>query len=83
MLAVFQNPANLTWLAHRPALFNLPPAGWAERIQSTLMRVAPPGLTHVTTQMCGSCANENAMKQVYIAVANARRAATGLAGPTA
>ena len=47
------------------------------------MRVAPPGLTHVTTQMCGSCANENAMKQVYIAVANARRAATGLAGPTA
>ena len=26
MLAVFQNPANLTWLAHRPALFNLPPS---------------------------------------------------------
>ena len=82
MLDVFRDPANLTWLAHRPALFNLPPAGWAERIQSTLMRVAPPGLTHVTTQMCGSCANENAMKQVYIAVANARRAADGLAGPT-
>jgi len=27
-------------------------------------------------------AEENAMKQVYIAVANARRAADGLAGPT-
>ena len=77
MLRVFQDPANLAMLAHRPALFNLPPAGWAERIQSTLMSVAPPGLTHVTTQMCGSCANENAMKQVYIAVAEARRKASG------
>ena len=25
MLDVFRDPANLTWLAHRPALFNLPP----------------------------------------------------------
>ena len=72
-----QDPANLAMLAHRPALLNVPPAGWAERIQSTLMAVAPPGLTHVTTQMCGSCANENAMKQVYIATANARRRAAG------
>jgi 4-aminobutyrate aminotransferase/(S)-3-amino-2-methylpropionate transaminase len=82
MLRVFQDPVNLAMLAHRPALFNLPPAGWPERIQSTLMSVAPPGLTHVTTQMCGSCANENAMKQVYIAVAEAKRAAAGRSAPT-
>lgn len=80
MLRVFQDPANLAMLAHRPALFNLPPAGWPERIQSTLMSVAPRGMTHVTTQMCGSCANENAMKQVYIAVAEARREAAGRPG---
>lgn len=82
MLRVFQDPANLAMLAHRPALFNLPPSGWAERIRSVLMSVAPPGLTHVTTQMCGSCANENAMKQVYIAVAEGRRRAAGRAEPT-
>jgi len=36
----------------------------------------------VTTQMCGSCANENAMKAVYIAVAEARRAEAGCTEPT-
>ena len=47
MLAVFQNPANLSLLAHRPALGNAPPAGWAQRLRSTLLSVAPKGLTHV------------------------------------
>jgi hypothetical protein len=50
MLAVFQNPANLSLLAHRPALGNAPPAGWAQRLRSTLLSVAPKGLTHV--QVC-------------------------------
>lgn len=50
MLAVFQRPENLSVLAHRPALGNAPPAGWAQRLRDTLLKVAPKGLTHV--QVC-------------------------------
>ncbi|CAG2063337.1 unnamed protein product, partial [Timema podura] len=28
--------------------------------------VAPPGLDNVNTMMCGSCANENAYKNIFI-----------------
>lgn len=31
-----------------------------------LHQVAPPGLKHVTTMMCGSCSNENALKNIFI-----------------
>lgn len=43
MLAVFQDPKNLSLLAHRPALGNLPPETWPSRLNDVLMSVrAPP-----------------------------------------
>ena len=30
------------------------------------LQYAPPGMSQVTTMMCGSCANENAMKAAFI-----------------
>eukprot|EP00241_Pyramimonas_parkeae_P001964 CAMPEP_0114246170 /NCGR_PEP_ID=MMETSP0058-20121206/12308_1 /TAXON_ID=36894 /ORGANISM="Pyramimonas parkeae, CCMP726" /LENGTH=483 /DNA_ID=CAMNT_0001359315 /DNA_START=282 /DNA_END=1734 /DNA_ORIENTATION=+ len=73
MLAVFQDPKNLSLLAHRPALGNAPPAGWAQRLSQTLLSVAPKGLAHVQTMMCGSCANENAFKAAFIAAQEKKR----------
>ena len=73
MLAVFQDPANLGLLAHRPALGNAPPTGWAQRVADTLLSCAPAGLGHVVPMMCGSCANENAYKAAFIAAASRRR----------
>ena len=74
MLEVFQNPANHSLLAHRPALGNAPPADWVNRLKSTLLSVAPKGLTHVQPMMCGSCANENAFKAIFIAFQERKRA---------
>jgi 4-aminobutyrate aminotransferase/(S)-3-amino-2-methylpropionate transaminase len=66
MTAVFTNPDNLPLLAQRPCLGMLPPADWTERIENTLVRVAPKGLTDAMTMMCGSCSNENAYKAAFI-----------------
>jgi len=73
MLAALRDDENVGVLAHRPALGNNPPVGWDQRVARTLMRVAPEGLTRATTMACGACANEHAMKAVFIAAANARR----------
>lgn len=66
MIAALQHPKNLSLLIHRPALGNLPPADWVDRIEKTLLSVAPKGLSQVTTMMCGSCSNENAYKQAMM-----------------
>lgn len=73
MLAAMRDEANVGILAHRPALGNNPPIGWDDRVARTLMRVAPKGLMRATTMACGACANEHAMKAVFISAANARR----------
>lgn len=36
-------------------------------------QVAPPGLSHITTMMCGSCSNENAFKNIFIWYAGKQR----------
>ncbi|CAD1481044.1 unnamed protein product [Heterotrigona itama] len=36
-------------------------------------QIAPPGLSHATTMMCGSCSNENAFKTIFIWYAEKRR----------
>lgn len=78
MLAALRDEANIGLLAHRPALGNNPPVGWEARVERTLMRVAPKGLSRATTMACGACANEHAMKAVFISAANARRAGAGI-----
>lgn len=37
-----------------------------ELLNKSLMAVAPPGMQHVQTMMCGACSDENAVKQAMI-----------------
>ena len=73
LIKAMTDPRNLSMLIHRPSLGNLPPSDWNERLDKSLLAVAPKGLTQVTTMMCGSCSNENAYKQAMMwYMANAR-----------
>lgn len=62
----FQDPKNMHVLTNRPALGVIPPADWPNELSDMLEKMAPPGLTEVTTMACGSCANENAFKVCFI-----------------
>jgi len=73
-IKAMQDPKNMAHLVNRPALGNLPSKDWVDRLRSTLLSVAPPGLAHVQTMSCGSCANENALKMVFIAYMRRKRA---------
>ncbi len=66
MIAAITDPRNLSMLMHRPSLGNLPPSDWVDRLNNTLLAVAPKGLNQVQTMMCGSCSNENAYKQAMM-----------------
>ncbi|XP_050074492.1 4-aminobutyrate aminotransferase, mitochondrial [Anopheles maculipalpis] len=66
LLNVFRDEHNLSTLINRPALGVFPGEDWPNRLQNVLMSVAPVGLDHVTTMMCGSCSNENAFKNIFI-----------------
>ncbi|ETO28347.1 hypothetical protein RFI_08789 [Reticulomyxa filosa] len=66
MQEVFTNPDNMHWLVNRPALGNLPPIEFPEKIKQTLMSVAPKGLDQVQLMMCGTCSNENALKHAMM-----------------
>lgn len=69
-------------LINRPALGVFPGEDWPKKIENLLKTVnylkirelllknifqVSPGLPNITTMMCGSCANENAMKNIFIA----------------
>lgn len=56
------NPEWNSLMVNRPALGVLPPAEWPQLLENTFLSVAPPGMNHVFTAMCGSCANETAYK---------------------
>uniref|UniRef100_A0A1I8JRI3 4-aminobutyrate--2-oxoglutarate transaminase n=1 Tax=Macrostomum lignano TaxID=282301 RepID=A0A1I8JRI3_9PLAT len=43
-----------------------PPSDWVDRLNASLLSVAPKGLSRVQTMMCGSCANENAIKMLFM-----------------
>ncbi|XP_038120077.1 4-aminobutyrate aminotransferase, mitochondrial [Culex quinquefasciatus] len=66
LLNVFKDDYNLKTLVNRPALGVFPGEDWPAKLQNVLMSVAPTGLDHVTTMMCGSCSNENAFKNIFI-----------------
>jgi len=51
---------------NRPALGNMPPRNFVERLHNALLSIAPKGLSHVQTMACGSCSNENAYKVIFI-----------------
>jgi 4-aminobutyrate aminotransferase / (S)-3-amino-2-methylpropionate transaminase len=44
----------------------VPNASWKQTLTDSLLKVAPNGLSNVFTAMCGSCANEIAMKAAFI-----------------
>uniref|UniRef100_A0A183CLS2 4-aminobutyrate--2-oxoglutarate transaminase n=1 Tax=Globodera pallida TaxID=36090 RepID=A0A183CLS2_GLOPA len=50
----------------RPALGAFPRTDFADLIANSLLRVAPRGLSHVQTMLCGTSANENAIKTAFI-----------------
>ncbi|GAA5881525.1 hypothetical protein JCM16303_005692 [Sporobolomyces ruberrimus] len=52
---------------NRPALGSFPNAEWSRTINEGLLSVAPKGTPHLFTQMCGSCANEGALKAAFMA----------------
>lgn len=73
MIQAMQNPENLSYLVNRPALGNLPPVDWVNRLEKSIMSVAPKGMPEVNTMMCGSCSVENAMKSAFLAYRNRER----------
>ncbi|XP_026758126.2 4-aminobutyrate aminotransferase, mitochondrial [Galleria mellonella] len=66
LLTAFEDQHNLRALVNRPALGVFPSADWPERLRNVLLSVAPQGLDHIATMMCGSCSNENAYKAVFM-----------------
>lgn len=52
---------------NRPALGSFPPGNWDEIVSGGLLKVAPRGLDQLFTMMCGSCANEGALKAAFFA----------------
>ncbi|KRT80000.1 hypothetical protein AMK59_6646, partial [Oryctes borbonicus] len=70
---VFKDERKMKMLLNRTALGVYPPANWAHYLNDILMSVAPPGLKNVQTQMCGTCANEQAFKHMFIRHARQKR----------
>ncbi|KAF5292602.1 hypothetical protein FQA39_LY13935 [Lamprigera yunnana] len=66
LLDVFKDNHNLRSLINRPALGVFPGRDWIQKLEKVLMSVSP-GLPKITTMMCGSCSNENAFKNAFIA----------------
>jgi len=73
LLQVFNNDHNLKTLINRPALGVFPGGDWPSRLRDVLLSIAPKGLSNITTMMCGSCANENALKNICIWYRNKQR----------
>jgi 4-aminobutyrate aminotransferase/(S)-3-amino-2-methylpropionate transaminase len=73
IISALTNPENLHLFAQRPALGNLPPADWPERVERSLMSVSPRGMDSVYQMMCGSCSNENAYKVACMHFARVQR----------
>ena len=59
-------PDALVSLVNRPSLGVHPSLDYVDRMKRSLLSVAPPGLSKVSTMMCGTCSNENAFKAAFI-----------------
>ncbi|KAG5279385.1 hypothetical protein AALO_G00077230 [Alosa alosa] len=73
LMKVMANPHNLSSFINRPALGILPPENFAEKLNESLLSVAPSGMSRVQTMACGSCSNENAYKAMFIWYRNKER----------
>lgn len=66
LLKIFDDPSTVKTFVNRPALGVYPSGDWPSVLENTLLKVAPKGLSNITTMMCGSCSNENAYKNIFI-----------------
>ncbi|KAL1494315.1 hypothetical protein ABEB36_009931 [Hypothenemus hampei] len=66
LLNAFSNEHDLKCLINRPALGVYPGEDWPKRLSNIVNSVAPKGLAHINTMMCGACANENAFKHAFM-----------------
>lgn len=73
LLNAFQNDSEVRALVNRPALGVFPADDWPKKLRDVLLSVAPPGLRHVMTMMCGACSNENAFKAAFILYCTRKR----------
>jgi 4-aminobutyrate aminotransferase/(S)-3-amino-2-methylpropionate transaminase len=73
VMAAVSSSSALTPLVTRPSLAMFPPSSWPELVRSTLLPLAPRGLSEVTLMMCGTCANENAFKAAFINYMDVKR----------
>ncbi|KAL2723949.1 hypothetical protein V1478_008462 [Vespula squamosa] len=75
LLNALTDPVNQKIMVNRPALGVFPGKEWPNRLKKIFLRkeVAPPGLSQITTMMCGSCSNENAFKNIFMWYAEKQR----------
>lgn len=66
LVAMAKDPRFIAALVSRPALGAWPRTDFGESIKKSLAAVAPSGLTHCQTMLCGTSANENALKTAFI-----------------
>lgn len=66
LLDAVSNPETAIALVNRPSLGVFPPSEYPGRMENALISIAPKGLKNVQTMMCGSCSNENAIKQTFL-----------------
>ncbi|KAF8372503.1 gta-1 [Pristionchus pacificus] len=71
------SPEFITSLVSRPALGSFPRSDWPEKINSVFQPIAPKGLHNVQTMLCGTSANENAIKTAFIWYMAQRRGGKG------
>lgn len=74
LISVFQKPEAIAINVNRTNLGYFPSMDYVSRLHSALLSIAPKGLGNVQTLMCGSCANENAMKVAFIRHMDRKRA---------
>lgn len=65
-MQTYEKSMIISALINRPALGVFPGKDWPEQLNTVLRSIAPKGLSHLTTMMCGSCSNENAFKNIFI-----------------
>ncbi|EPQ11868.1 4-aminobutyrate aminotransferase, mitochondrial [Myotis brandtii] len=77
LMKLVQQPQNASTFINRPALGILPPENFVEKLQESLLSVAPKGMSQLITMACGSCSNENAFKTIFMWYRNKERGRTG------
>lgn len=66
LVALVSTPRFMSAACSRPALGSFPRHDYPDTIKNALISVAPKGFSSVQTMLCGSSANENAIKTAFI-----------------